>query len=52
MAPSARVLLLFTAPASALFSPHAGVHFSTPEKRAAQAASLSDPGPQNNFVAC
>lgn len=44
MAPAARVLLLFAALLPALIAQKANEDYSTPEKRAAQAASLSDPG--------
>lgn len=50
MAPGVRVLLLFAALASALLAQKANEDYSTPEKRAAQAVSLSDPDPQERFV--
>jgi predicted methyltransferase len=44
MAPAARVLLLLAALLPALPAQKANEDYSTPEKRAAQAVSLSDPG--------
>jgi ubiquinone/menaquinone biosynthesis C-methylase UbiE len=44
MALAARVLLLFAALLPALLAQKANEDYSTPEKRAAQAVSLSDPG--------
>ena len=44
MAPAARALLLLAALLPALLAQKANEDYSTPEKRAAQAVSLSDPG--------
>jgi hypothetical protein len=47
MARLARVLLLFAALLPALLAQKANEDYSTPEKRAAQAVSLSDPDAPN-----
>lgn len=44
MVPAVRLLLLFAALIPALLAQNANRDYSTPEKRAAQAVSLSDPG--------
>ena len=50
MAPSIRVLLLSTALLPALLAQKANEDYSTPEKRAAQAVSLSDPDRPERLV--